>query len=954
MADEPRVQKLLDELLDSDCTPEEVCVCCPELLPVVRQRWQQIRLVDAEIEALFPTPRAGAAAEKPIAVHDLPRIAGFDVLSILGRGGMGVVYMARDLRLHRPVALKMLLAGSYATADDRERFLREAEAVASLRHANIVQVYGAGEHEGRPYFTMEYVEGGSLAQRWQGTPQPAAPTAALVATLAEAVHVAHEGDIVHRDLKPANILLTADGTPKIADFGLARHFHSSPALTRSGAPLGTPSYMAPEQARGKTRLIGPATDVYALGAILYECLTGRPPFCGETASETVLQVLEQEPLPPTRLNPKVPRDLETICLMCLHKEPLGRYATAAALAADLHRFERGEPIAARPAGWLERAGKRVRRYPVLSATLAASVLLALLLTAAVAWLAVQQAQRREGVEADLRELAGLQDSAKWVEARAVLDRAEARLAGSDSGDLRQRLGQARRALDLVIQLDGIRLRRATRGELAFYKTQAHQAYADAFAKAGLGALHDDPQRVAACVNGSAVRGAVVSALYDWVICTPHREQRAWLLAVARRLDAEPDVWRQRVFDAPLWEDKEALGDLAQSAPVAHQPLALLLSLAEQLRSAGGDSVAFLRLVQREHPADFWANLILGNALLVDTPQKAVGAYRAALASRPGAAVGYCAVGDALRLHNDLPTALGYYEKALQLDPGYARAHNNLGLLLQAQGQTTLAISHHQKAVELDPDYVWAHHDLGNALRATGRLDEACMHFEEALKRDPANIEIQNAMRGILVRAGRGSDVQAAWRRLLNADPPEHDVWFGYAELCLYLGQIDEYRWACRAMLARFGATTSPYIGERVGRACLLLPGPPDELKHAFALTGRAVAARKSTPAWIYAYFRFARGLAEYRVGHWRDAIAIMKYEAAHVMGPCPRLVVAMAEHRSGQAEAARTTLAAALDSYDWSPPQADNRDAWIAHILRREAVALIQPNTAGDSGDPGP
>src|SRR6516162_3981396 len=241
---------------------------------------------------------------------------------------MGVVYKAWHRRLNRAVALKMLLAGPYARPEELERFLREAEAVAGLRHANVVQVYDVGDLDGRPYFTMEYVEGGSLAQKLAGTPQPADQAAALVAALAEAIQVAHQSGIVHRDLKPANILLTGDGTPKIADFGLARHFDGEPGFTLSGTRIGTPSYMAPEQVIGKTGTIGPAADIYALGVLLYEVLTGRPPFRGETAAETERQVLNHEPVSPSRLNPKVPRDLETICLKCLSKEPGRRYASA--------------------------------------------------------------------------------------------------------------------------------------------------------------------------------------------------------------------------------------------------------------------------------------------------------------------------------------------------------------------------------------------------------------------------------------------------------------------------------------------------------------------------------------------------------------------------------------------------------------------------------------------------
>ncbi len=327
MSDDPRVQQLLEELLDSHATPEEVCSSCPELLPQVRERWRQVCRARAELDAMFPAePGTSVPASAP-EDSPLPVIPGYEVEAVLGVGGMGVVFRARHLRLNRVVALKMALAGAYAGRQERERFQREAEAVAVLRHPNVVQIHDVGDSDGRPYFTMEYVEGGSLAQKLAGTPQPARQAAALLATLAAAVHAAHQVGIVHRDLKPANVLLTADGTPKISDFGLARRLDGEAGLTRTGTAVGTPSYMAPEQAQGKTDTVGPATDIYALGAILYELLTGRPPFRAETGAETVYQVLTQDPVSRSRLNGKVPRDLETICLKCLHKESRLRYAT---------------------------------------------------------------------------------------------------------------------------------------------------------------------------------------------------------------------------------------------------------------------------------------------------------------------------------------------------------------------------------------------------------------------------------------------------------------------------------------------------------------------------------------------------------------------------------------------------------------------------------------------------
>jgi serine/threonine-protein kinase len=315
MADDPRVQQLLDELLDSQTSPEVVCESCPELLPVVRDRWRQVCRVRADLDALFPP--SDAPDTRPPEWMALPKILGYEVAAVLGRGGMGIVFRARHLRLNRWVALKMILAGAYAGTREQDRFEREAEAAARLRHPNVVQIYDVGDADGRLYFTMELVDGGNLAQKLVGTPQPGRQAAHVVATLAGAVQAAHACGIVHRDLKPANVLLTSDGIPKISDFGLARWLHDGASLTQTGVPLGTPSYMAPEQITGESGEVGPATDIYALGAILYEMLTGRPPFRAETATETERQVVAEEPVPPSQLNARVPLDLETICLKCL-------------------------------------------------------------------------------------------------------------------------------------------------------------------------------------------------------------------------------------------------------------------------------------------------------------------------------------------------------------------------------------------------------------------------------------------------------------------------------------------------------------------------------------------------------------------------------------------------------------------------------------------------------------
>jgi WD40 repeat protein/predicted Ser/Thr protein kinase len=308
---------------------------------------------------------------------------GYQILSELGRGGMGVVYQARQVNLDRLVAIKVLGRGELAGDQERARFRSEMKVLAQLKHPNIVEIHDSGESDRHLYFVMEFVKGGSLAQRLGGKPLPVPEAAALVETLARAVHAVHERGIIHRDLKPGNVLLTADGTPKITDFGLARRLGPEGTLDTPG-PLGTPSYMPPEQVIGVKESLGPSADVYALGATLYELLTGVVPLPGLTAA-TLHRIQDEEPLPPRRLQPQIPRDLETICLKCLRKEAGNRYPTALALAEDLRHFRAGEPIQARPVRWWERGLKWVRRRPAVSALLATIALVVTVSFALVSW-----------------------------------------------------------------------------------------------------------------------------------------------------------------------------------------------------------------------------------------------------------------------------------------------------------------------------------------------------------------------------------------------------------------------------------------------------------------------------------------------------------------------------------------------------------------------------------------
>lgn len=375
---------------------------------------------------LSPAPAAGGGAIT--AAFDVPTVAApssagapavpneeilggrvfgdYELLEEIACGGMGVVYKARQRKLNRVVALKMILAGQFARARDVQRFYCEAKAAAQLDHPGIVPIYEIGEYEGQHFFSMAYVPGASLAAKVKDGPVPEQEAAELVRKIAQAVQYAHERGIIHRDLKPHNVLLDEHGEPKVTDFGLAKRVESDSGLTATGAVMGTPSYMPPEQAAGK-REVGPAADIYALGAILYHLLTGRPPFQAAHPLDTILQVLQGEPIPPRQLNPAISRDLETICLKCLEKAPEKRYATADALAQELSRYLRGEPIQARPVSRLERGWRWCRRNRAV-ASLAAAVVLALVTGAVISTYMAIAARRAESL-ANLKTAEALQE-----------------------------------------------------------------------------------------------------------------------------------------------------------------------------------------------------------------------------------------------------------------------------------------------------------------------------------------------------------------------------------------------------------------------------------------------------------------------------------------------------------------------------------------------------------------
>ncbi|HEV3082638.1 MAG TPA: protein kinase [Gemmataceae bacterium] len=378
----------------------------PQTTPVQQQCQPELTA-----DVLSPLPKGDGFPQAP---------AGYEILEELGRGGMSIVYRARQSQPQRLVALKMLLAAAHAPAERRLRFLAEADAIARLQHPGIVQVYEVGDQEGVPFLVLELMGGGSLSQKLAARPLPGRQAAELVETLARAVDHAHAHGVIHRDLKPANVLLGADGLPKISDFGLAKQ--ERPELTATGEVLGTPSYMAPEQTQGGSQRLGPAADIYALGTILYELLTGRPPFLAATVLETLNQVRTREPVPPGKLAAATPRDLETICLKCLHKEPQKRYATAGALADDLRRFLEYQPIRGRPVGRPEKLWRWCRRNPLVAGLLGAvaTLLFVLAIGNRLSAYRLQQLARKAD---DQAERVRLEEAERKRELDTLLDRA---------------------------------------------------------------------------------------------------------------------------------------------------------------------------------------------------------------------------------------------------------------------------------------------------------------------------------------------------------------------------------------------------------------------------------------------------------------------------------------------------------------------------------------------------
>jgi serine/threonine protein kinase/Tfp pilus assembly protein PilF len=648
-----------------------------------RARPQPDKSLSSTYPTMPPSALEGGTPVWPGSESDpvLPIVPGYEILDVLGRGGMGIVYRARDLRLDRLVALKVMLASAEVT--ERWRFRSEAQAVARLQHPHIVQIYEVGERDGLPYICLEYVDGGSLRDKLASSPFPPDLAARLTELVAGAVHFAHQGGIVHRDLKPANILLTGGGvvsgepcsdhspltthlsplTPKIADFGLAKRLDQDLArtLTRSGALVGTPSYMAPEQAAGRNQEIGPATDIHALGAVLYEMLTGRPPFQAATVLETLEQVCSQEPVPPIRLQPKLSRDLETICLKCLQKEPQKRYASAEALADDLQRFLAGEPIRARPTPLWERGLKWAKRRRAVAALIVVSIIT--LFSLAVGGLSY-------GLLKDQERIGEQERSERKDKARAFLSKARDAMRQGDLEDAKVHLSSARATMDPDPALDNLR---DEAGRL--------QAEVDREAERVREAREAEAAQQAALAKRAKFFGLADEAFFHGTPFSdvyPHASRQEAQKAARNALVMfSVPVKRQ---EGPVFEPCFT-PDQRQEIKVACYELLLVLADA----MAQEDSVRQLREAMQ----------ILEQAARFREPTRAYYLRQARYLALLGNAVGAARAG----------------EKAAAAQPVSAHDFFLLGQELQRQANLAEAIRAFNDALRLQPDHFWARYYL---------------------------------------------------------------------------------------------------------------------------------------------------------------------------------------------------------------------------------------------------
>jgi serine/threonine protein kinase/Tfp pilus assembly protein PilF len=767
----------------------------------------------------------------------------FCILREVGRGGMGIVYEAEQISLCRRVALKVLPFASTLDPRHLQRFHNEARAAAGLHHTNIVPVYAVGCERGVHFYAMQFIDGQSLAgaiaelrkQTWRsdsrrnvdqtGPYQPAdaldppedtrpaadrstartvrdaahfRAVAQLGSQAAEALDHAHQQGVVHRDVKPANLLLDTAGRLWVTDFGLAQ-VQSDTRLTLTGDLVGTLRYMSPEQALAKRVVVDHRTDVYSLGATLYELLTLEPVFPGTDRQELLRQIAFEEPRAPRRLNRAVPPELETIVLKAQEKNPGERYATAQELADDLERYLKDEPIRARRPTLVQRARKWSRRHKSMVAA-AVVVLVVVGLLVAGEWLRFLQkrAATAEQVNLALKEATTLQGQQKWRDALAAINRAKTFLAnGSGAAALHDRAEELGKDLEMVVQLDDLRSQEPYYNNQGFKigNALAASAYARAFEAYGIDVLGAPPEQVVASIQARGIREQLVAALDDWIL-VPDAGVRERLRAVAEL--ADPDEWRNSMRQAVVANDRRALEELAARPEVADFSPASGYLLAQALSNAGAGpgAVQVLPAVQQRHPQDFWLNFQLGCQLLWGPGVQhhhndAAGYLRAALVARPDDPVVYMYLGIALPAPEHLDEVIALNRKAIELSATYVSAHHNLALALLNKGLLDEAVAEYREAIRLNKEEPNAHYSLGCALEKKGQRDEAIAEFREAVRLNKDYADAHNNLGIALLNKGLLDEAIAESREAIRLNKEEPDAHGALGRALLEEGRFAE-------------------------------------------------------------------------------------------------------------------------------------------------------------------
>jgi serine/threonine-protein kinase len=862
-------------------------------------------------EETVPGPGAGPPAGPPPAPAEGP-LAGrvcysgdYELGEKVGEGAVGVVHRAHDLGLGRELAVKVLRPEHRGQAELVRRFVAEARVLGRLQHPGIPPVHGRGElPDGRPFFTMKLVRGQTLEGLLRASRAPADDLPHFLAKfeqVCQAVAYAHSEGVIHRDLKPGNVMVGAFGEVQVMDWGFAKEVGQASAEeaapagretvgaaatlagpgvgTEGGRVMGTPAYMPPEQARGEAERVDRRSDVFGLGAILCEVLTGQPPFGGKTTKEALARAQacdHAEAL--ARLDGcGADAELVRLCKACLAAEPSARprdageiaQAVAAYQAEVQERLRRAELEKAMAEA--RAAGERKRRR--LAVGLTATVVALTLGVSAWAW------QRWETIrltEADLDTVARHLDAEELPACREALERAEGRLGGGRPAGLRWRAAELRDLLGVVRRLEQARLTRASGvSEGIFDWASADEAYAKEFARYGWGGDNPDVEEVARRISASPIKGLLLAALDDWWINSGRSPaQRERLLAVAGRVDT--DTWRSRLRNALASGDKAEVLRLAKEADPEQLPPSTLVMLGETLGRVGSDeAVRVLEAVQRRHPGDFWVNQNLALWLMSQKPARpgeAAGYFRAALAARPDSPGTHFNLGNALLGQGRPKEAEDEWRQALRLKPDYPEAHHNLGIALGKQGRPKEAEAECRQALRLKPDYPKAHCNLGLALLGQGRAKEAEAEFRQALRLDPDLPEAHCRLGHALLGQGRPKEAEAECRQALRLKPDYPEAHFNLGHALLGQGRAKEAEAEFRQALRL--DPDLPEAHYNLGNA-LLGQGRPKEAEDEWR------QALRLKPDYPEAHCNLGQMLKQQ--GRFEEALACLK--RGHELGP---------------------------------------------------------------------